>query len=761
MEEKYSLVMTLSNQNSKFHRDTQSSNDEYPTVANRNPGSPSLRLPTASFSSPRLGSGTGTGAGDPRILHPDGTHLHSNSNSNSQTNLSTFGRHNSQTSHNANDSASSLANLSPQESYEDHISQLNTTSNPKTIDLKTISKHLVSPEESLKQQGGDITRRLYHQMENVSDSPGLENAEGSLHGVGGNNIGNPKRRARSTSFSYLEEARRGSTASDINVPGGFRREFIIQKSLKKNQPPPNFLTLNFMEFLSIYGHFAGEDLNDDDDDDDDTEGKRGGGGGGGDNDDDDGNNNDYEDVFDEDSSLLSSTGTSAMGGGGGERRSYGAVHHLPRQLPPRVKAPPKGTATVAKTFFLVFKALVGSGVLFLPKAFYNGGLLFSIITLSVFGFVTFFCYIILIQSKQVLKLTSFGELGFKTYGKPLKYSILISILLSQIGFVATYILFTAENMIAFVEQFILTRPQWLNRANVVVIQCLLLIPLVLIRNLTKLSVVSLISSGFIVVGLLIIFWFSGLKIYFEGVGPNIQSFNPNSWTMLIGVAVTAFEGIGLILPIEASMAEPEKFPMVLSVSMTVITSIFVAIGAIGYTAFGDKVKTIVILNLPQDNIAVQSILLLYSVAVFLSAPLQLFPAIKIGESVLFRHPGKGKHPRGSGGNTSSEGKLYHHSGKYNPQVKWLKNLFRALAVVLISSIAYLNADNIDKFVSFNGCFACIPLVYIYPPMIHLRSMKKKEHYTVADHWLPFCDYLLIVAGISIVLYSSYQIIYLN
>lgn len=191
--------------------------------------------------------------------------------------------------------------------------------------MKTIGKHLVSPEESLKQPGGDITRRIYHQMENVSE-------DSHPNGI---NIHNPKRRTRSTSFSrYLDETRRGSTASDINVPGGFRREFIIQNSLKKNQEPPNFLTQNFMEFLSMYGHYAGEDFTDDDDDDDEEDDEL---------DQDSGSN--YEDVFDEESSLL------------GNQRLYGAVPQLPKQLPKR-RQQPKGTASVAKTFFWCSKLLL-------------------------------------------------------------------------------------------------------------------------------------------------------------------------------------------------------------------------------------------------------------------------------------------------------------------------------------------------------------------------------------------------------------------
>ncbi|RLV90251.1 Vacuolar amino acid transporter 4 [Spathaspora sp. JA1] len=627
-------------------------------------------------------------------------------------------------------SNSNMPITSPSQSYDEQISNLNTVNT--NVDFKTIGKHLVNPEDSLKLQGGDVARRLYHQVVNATAAGAIdENGPG-------------KKRTRSSSFStYLEETRRGSTASDINVPGGFRREFLINQSIRKNETPPDFLTRNFIEFLSIYGHFAGEDFTDNED-----EGTEEG----------ELSDASYEDVFDEESSLL-----------GRERRGYGS-HQIPKSKSKVVQVQPQGTASIPKTFFLVFKSLVGSGVLFLPRAFYNGGLLFSIITLTMFGIITFFCYMILIDSKNQLKLLSFGELGYKTYGKPLKICILISIIMSQIGFVATYILFTAENLLSFIKQYWTSPPPWINHANIVIIQCVFLIPLVLIRNLTKLSFVSFISSIFIIVGLLIIFWYSGLNLYLNGIGPNISNFNPTSWTMLIGVAVTSFEGIGLILPIESSMKQPEKFPMVLSISMAVITVIFVAIGTLGYVSFGEKIKSIIILNLPQNSIAVQSILILYSIAVFLTAPLQLFPAIKIGESLIFRHKRKTKPHTGASSTRSSteeeeeEGKLYHHSGKYNPQVKWLKNLFRAISVITICTLAYINANNIDKFVSFNGCFACIPLVYIYPPLIHLKSMKAKlvsKKKTFLDWLVLVFDYLLITVGILLVVYSTYQIIFLN
>lgn len=584
-------------------------------------------------------------------------------------------------------------------SYDEQVSNLNSGS-VGYVDYKTVTKHLGKPQEVLKMQGGDVARHMYHQLENAAkSSPDSRDM----------------RRARLSSFSdYLSALRRESTASDINVPGGFRREFLINKNLQENKAPPNFLTQNFMEFLTIYGHFAGENFEDEESDGDSELVN-------------------YEDVFDEESLLLH------------ERRMQSGQTRSKKK-----SQAAKGTASELKTFFLLFKALVGSGVLFLPRAFCNGGLLFSTLTLSGFGVLTYLCYIVLIHSKSILGKSSFGELGFLTYGKPLKYSIMVSIIISQIGFVATYILFTAENMSSFVKGvFEVT----VAKSHIVILQCALLIPLVLIRDLTKLSFTSFISSVFILLGLVIIFYFAGIQLYTEGLGPNIEQFNASTWPMLIGVAVTAFEGIGLILPIQASMERPENFPKVLFVSMVIITSLFVLIGVVGYTAYGENVRSIIILNLDQSNMAVQLIMVLYSVAVFLTAPLQLFPAIKIGESAIFNSR---IFVKKSERINSEEGKLYQTSGKYNPQVKWMKNLFRALFVIVISLLAYLNSNNIDKFVSLNGCFACIPLVYIYPPMIHLKTFEKRPG---QSRLFQVIDYVIIVVGSMAVVYTTFQILF--
>ncbi|CAG8810270.1 24731_t:CDS:1, partial [Gigaspora rosea] len=137
-----------------------------------------------------------------------------------------------------------------------------------------------------------------------------------------------------------------------------------------------------------------------------------------------------------------------------------------------------------------------------------------------------------------------------------------------------------------------------------------------------------------------------------------------------------------IIPITESMKEPKKFPKVLIGVMIFVTIIFTSIGVLSYAAFGKDVKTVVILNLPSDDPIVRIVQLLYALAILLSVPLQLFPAIRIMEQGIFER-----------------------SGKDNLLVKWQKNLFRFLTVVACGIIAWGGASDLDKFVSLIGSFA--------------------------------------------------------
>ena len=122
----------------------------------------------------------------------------------------------------------------------------------------------------------------------------------------------------------------------------------------------------------------------------------------------------------------------------------------------------------------------------------------------------------------------------------------------------------------------------------------------MIRDISKLSGTALIADFFIMLGLCVLYYFDIFTLATEGIA-DIHFFNPNDFVLFLGTAAFAFEGIGLVIPIQESMARPEKFKFVLTGVMVILILVFTSIGALSYAAYGSDVKTVIISSLPQDS----------------------------------------------------------------------------------------------------------------------------------------------------------------
>jgi proton-coupled amino acid transporter len=561
---------------------------------------------------------------------------------------------------------------------------------------------------SLRLQGGDITRPIYRYAE------GSDTVSGT-------------RAKRSQSFNIARPEPESDVLdiSNIKVPGGFRRNFlrraaddpevpiqIPQPALNgaadtsggQGRPKPQLFTSNFLEFLTLYGHFAGEDLEEDDEVLEPDEYF---------------SSDAWEDrgYVGEDSEGEPGEGSTLLTPGTSSRRKR---KHKERGA--------TGNNSSFNAALLLLKSFVGTGVLFLPRAYLNGGMLFSNLVLLGVASLSYYCFILLVNTRLKVE-GSFGDIGGALYGKYMRGLILSSIVLSQIGFVSAYIVFTAENLQAFVLAVSNCR-EYIDIKFMVLMQLVIFLPLSLIRDIGKLGFTALVADIFIMLGLIYLYYYDIATIVDQGGVSDIKAFNPSTWTLFIGTAIFTFEGVGLIIPIQESMRRPSKFPGVLAIVMVIITTLFISIGALSYAAYGSHTRTVVILNLPQDDKFVNAVQFLYSLAILLSTPLQLFPAIRIMENELFSR-----------------------SGKYNPYIKWQKNVFRFCLVVMCALIAWGGAGDLDKFVALVGSFACVPLVYVYPPLLHLKAVARKP-------WQRIADYAVCCFGVVGCVYTTALSIYL-
>ncbi|TQS36397.1 hypothetical protein Golomagni_03155 [Golovinomyces magnicellulatus] len=558
-------------------------------------------------------------------------------------------------------------------------------------DISQSNDNTIQPGEddtfsSLQLQGGDITRPIYRWT---------EEAEARAQGLG--------RQGRSNSFHMSRPQPESETLDigSIKVPGGFRRNFIQRTALsptfcadpeERNRNPNRILTSNFIEFLTIYGHFAGEEL--DEEDEVDKSGRFFSSQSYADRDDEDSDEND-EPI--EGRALISSS----------------------RKRKERIS---QGRNSLTGATLLLLKSFIGTGVLFLPKAYLNGGMMFSNIVLIVVAVLSYYCFMLLIKTRLKVE-GSYGDMGGILYGSWFRSTILTSIVAGQIGFVAAYIVFTSENLQAFILA-VSGGTYFIETSWLILMQCAIFLPFSLLRDISKLGFTALIADALILLGLVGLYYFDFDTIIHQGGVADIINFNPNDWTLFIGTAVFTFEGIGLIIPIQESMKNTQKFPALLAGVLVIITAIFLSVGAISYAAFGSKTQTVVLLNLPPDSKLVNAIQLLYSIAILLSTPLQIFPAIRIMENEIFTR-----------------------SGRYNLYIKWQKNIFRFLVVMICAGISWFGAANLDKFVAIVGSIACVPLVYIYPPMLHLKSVAQSRFHI-------FTDSLLCVGGFIIMIYTT-------
>lgn len=87
--------------------------------------------------------------------------------------------------------------------------------------------------------------------------------------------------------------------------------------------------------------------------------------------------------------------------------------------------------------------------------------------------------------------------------------------------------------------------------------------------------------------------YSGIKLYNDGLGPDIEAINHEKMFSTIGFAIYTFEGIGIMMPIMQACDCPERFDKIYFNSIMIITVMFLAYGSIMYLAYGNMKEQIV------------------------------------------------------------------------------------------------------------------------------------------------------------------------
>lgn len=318
----------------------------------------------------------------------------------------------------------------------------------------------------------------------------------------------------------------------------------------------------------------------------------------------------------------------------------------------------KGDHTISnfETIIHILKGNIGIGVLTLPRAIRNAGLLGGVVGLAAIASICVYCMTLLVRAahKALRKRdrrnirymdyadtaeASFADAGqpWAPYSRHIRKLLNIFLCASQISSNAVYTLFIAQNIKPLIVHYGGQTMDDLDYRYYILMILPFMLAMCSIRNLRYLSPFSILANFIQSVGLGIIFFYI--------FGSELKSSDSLPWfasadrlPLFFGTAIFAIEGISVVLPIENQMRHPRDmlgYNGVLNTSMTLVVALYIAMGFYGYLKYGEEIAATITLNLPPEDIAAQVTLALFSLAIFFSYALQFYVVMEIlGPNVL-------------------------------------------------------------------------------------------------------------------------------
>ena len=330
----------------------------------------------------------------------------------------------------------------------------------------------------------------------------------------------------------------------------------------------------------------------------------------------------------------------------------------------------------------------------------------------VVALMTTHCMLLLVECKSRLKsrgAVTFADVASFTCGRRMAQFTDCVLVMTQTGISVVYLVFVSENLLHYLPDSDNTKS---GRMYLIMMLLPVFIGLSWIRTLHTLSRASLVANIAIALGILSVLSASFVQIQHE-VLPH-QSMNVE-WTVkwstlpvMSGVAIYAFEGIGVVLPCETAMKRPHLFPRVVVRVLLFAAVLYCVFGVVPYLAFGVATgyeHGQITDNLHEFAVAENSVTwrnmqelvrVCLIVGIALAYPVQLFVATDICEEALFRNS------------------ILSANDRY-----WKENLFRAF-LVMSGAIIAISVSKFGALMGLVGSFGMSTLQFVLPALFYLR-----------------------------------------
>ncbi|KAL1516846.1 hypothetical protein ABEB36_000692 [Hypothenemus hampei] len=396
-----------------------------------------------------------------------------------------------------------------------------------------------------------------------------------------------------------------------------------------------------------------------------------------------------------------------------------------------------------ETLMHLLKGNVGSGIFAMGDGIRNAGIVLGPIVVLILGIICTHCQHMLLKASQNLneykKLEvspdfartvelcfENGPVRLQPMAKTMRRIVNLFLCITQLGFCCVYFVFISENIKQVLDYYGYVLDVHLHMA-------IILLPILLtalIRNLKYLAPFSTLANMLMCIGIIIVLYYAAQDV------PNVSERRyVADWQQLplfFGTAIYAFEGIGLVLPLQNEMKNPRKFTKpagVLNFGMVIVTTMYLVVGCLSYVKYGDDIKGSVTLNLPQEEVLAQSVKIIIPCGILLTYALQFYIAVDILWPNILTYLG--------------------------PDVKYpvfaelsFRSLLVLLTFVLAEAIPFLGL-----FISLVGAVSSAALALIIPPILDVVSSMSFSKLTT---FIAVKNGIIVLIGLIGMITGSYE-----
>lgn len=403
-------------------------------------------------------------------------------------------------------------------------------------------------------------------------------------------------------------------------------------------------------------------------------------------------------------------------------------------------------SNLKSAFFNMTNSIVGAGIVGIPKAFLNTGLLTGIILMTTLTLLNDWTLRLIIINTKLSGTKSYTGFVTHSYGTIGKIIVLLAQGLFALGGSIGFTIIIGDSIPHVLRSLFhdsLENSNFLNfllSRNLIIFICVGLIcfPLCLIADISKLAK----ASGLALVSMVIIITiviFRGLSLDNSLKGSII------GWDYIINGGI--FQGISVIsfalvchhntTFIYDSLKVPtlDRFNIVTHISCIISGSVCALMGICGFLTFGDKTKGNILNNFPSDDWIINIARLCFGLNMITTLPLEVYVFREVLKD-LFIIYNRLKNPS-------------FNLEKFNP----IQNLIVTFFIIIIPLFVSMLTCNLGAVLELVGATSGSTLAYILPPLC--RNKMTKENKSKMQQ-APY--YLCAIFGVLVMILSSSQTI---